>query len=155
MSSNKRLYIKLYIGITVSIYSAFSTCALFISIMQLVNGAQFLNIISLLILFTGAAWAAFFETDLVPLTRMCASLWSHKFDLIIYVFNLLLLLLFLLLFSLLLYDNRDSSFISTKLLVLNLDGWFSISFNKFIIFWYSIIYFVSLHNLRSSIIIFL
>ena len=43
--ANNDLYsIKLYIGITISISSALSIFVLFISILQLVNGAQFLNI---------------------------------------------------------------------------------------------------------------
>ena len=35
--------IKLYIGITISISLALSSCVLLTSLMQLVNGAQFLN----------------------------------------------------------------------------------------------------------------
>ena len=55
--------VKLYIGINISICSAFSTCVLFVMfyillkyyfIMKLVNGAQFLKITSLLVLFTAA-----------------------------------------------------------------------------------------------------
>ena len=42
------------------------------------------------------------------------------------------------------YVPRESSFISIHFFVLNLDGWFSILFNRFLIFWYS--------NLRSLII---
>ena len=37
---------------------SFSTCALLISLMQLVNGAQFLNISFLLVLFASASAAA-------------------------------------------------------------------------------------------------
>ena len=40
--------------------------------MQLVNGAQFLNNIFLLVLFTGAAAAALLETVIVALTYMYA-----------------------------------------------------------------------------------
>ena len=56
--------VKLYIGINISICSAFSTCVLLVImfyvllkyyfIMQLVHGAQFLKITSLLVLFTAA-----------------------------------------------------------------------------------------------------
>ena len=47
---------------------------LFISLMQLVNGAQILNITYLLVLFTGAVSAAAFGTVIVALTYMYASL---------------------------------------------------------------------------------
>ena len=42
--------------------------------MQLVNGAQFLKITFLLVLFTGAAAATVFGTAVVALTCMYASL---------------------------------------------------------------------------------
>ena len=42
--------------------------------MQLVNGAQFLNITFLLVLFTGVAAAAVFGTVVVAVTCMYASL---------------------------------------------------------------------------------
>ena len=48
-----------------------------------------------------------------------------------------------------LYVRRDSSFVSTKFLVLNLDGWFVVPSNKFIIFDIALLYYV---HLRSSII---
>ena len=73
----------------------------------------------LLVLYTAAQSAAVFETVIVPLTGMYASLLSHKFDLIIDILKLMLLLLFLLL--LLVYAPRDSSFISMQFLVLNLE----------------------------------
>ena len=41
-------FIKLYIDITTSIYLAILLCALFISLMQSVKGAQFLNVITFL-----------------------------------------------------------------------------------------------------------
>ena len=50
--------IKLYIGTPISISVALSTCVLFISFMELVNGAQFLNITFLLTLFAAAPAAA-------------------------------------------------------------------------------------------------
>ena len=53
---------------------ALSTCALLISLMQLVNGAQFLNITFLPVLFASAPAAAVLLTLIFPLTRMCASL---------------------------------------------------------------------------------
>ena len=52
---------------------AVSTCALLISLMQIVNGAQFLDITFLLVLFAAAESAALL-TVIVPLTRMKASL---------------------------------------------------------------------------------
>ena len=51
-----------------------STCVLSISLMQLVNGAQFLNITFLLVLFVSASAAAVLLTVIVPLTRIYASL---------------------------------------------------------------------------------
>ena len=53
---------------------ASSTCVLFISVMQTANGAQFLNITFLLVLFTTAPAAAVFGTVIVPLTSMHALL---------------------------------------------------------------------------------
>ena len=46
---------------------ALSICLLLISLIQLVNGAQFLNITFLLILFTAAPAAAVLLTLIVPL----------------------------------------------------------------------------------------
>ena len=57
--------------------------------MQLINGAQFLNVTYLFLLFAAAPCAAEFETCMVPLTCIYASLDSHKFDLIIEVLNLI------------------------------------------------------------------
>ena len=66
--------IKLYIGITISIYSALSACVLFILLIQLVNGAPFLNI-NFLFLFVGAAAAVVvLSTFVFPLTSIYASL---------------------------------------------------------------------------------
>ena len=53
---------------------ALSTCVLLISLMQLVNGAQFFNVIFLLILLALAPAAAVLLTVIVPLTRIYASL---------------------------------------------------------------------------------
>ena len=119
--------IKLYIGITIPIYWASSTCVLFISLMQL--GPQCLNIIFLSVLFTDAPAPAVFGTVIVPLTCIYALLYSYKFDLIIDALNLLLS-----------YVPRDSSFISTQFLVLNVDGWFVVSPNKFITFDIQLLY---------------
>ena len=44
-----------------------------------------------------------------------------------------------------------SSFISTQFLVLNLDGLFDASFNKFSIFWYSIVILIYLLNLLNNL----
>ena len=49
---------------------ALSTCVLLISLMKLVNGAQFLNVTFLLVLFASASTAAVLLTVIVPLTRI-------------------------------------------------------------------------------------
>ena len=51
-----------------------SICVLLISLMQLVNGSQFLNILFLSSLFAAAAATAVVLTLIVPLTRIYASL---------------------------------------------------------------------------------
>ena len=53
---------------------ASSTGVLFISLMQLVNGEQFLNTTFLLVLFALASSAAVLLTAIVPLTSIYASL---------------------------------------------------------------------------------
>ena len=53
---------------------ALSACVLLISLMQLANGAQFLNITILLVLFPSASAAAVLLTLIVHLTRIYASL---------------------------------------------------------------------------------
>ena len=53
---------------------ALSICVLLISLIQLVNGAQFLNITSLLILSAPAPAAAVLAILIVPLTKIYASL---------------------------------------------------------------------------------
>ena len=60
--------------------------------MQLVNGAQFLNITFLLVLFAAAPAPAVLLTDIFPLTSIYASLLSHRLDLSIAVLNLICLL---------------------------------------------------------------
>ena len=87
--------------------------------MQLVNGAQFLNITFLLVLLTSIKAAGVFGTVIVVLTCMSAPLQSHRFDLIIEALNLMSLSA--------LYVPRDSSFISIQFLVLSLDDWFVVS----------------------------
>ena len=65
----------LYIGITTSMLLALTFCVFFISLMQSVNGAQFLNTTSIsLLLFATAGPTALFETVIVPLTSIYASL---------------------------------------------------------------------------------
>ena len=66
--------IKLYIGITISMSLVLSVCALFISLMQSVNGAQFLNIKSSLLLFGFAAGGCTASIDIFPLKTKYASL---------------------------------------------------------------------------------
>ena len=53
---------------------ALSTCVLLISLMQLVNGAQFLNITFFLVSFASAPAAAVLLTVIIPLTKIYASL---------------------------------------------------------------------------------
>ena len=55
-------------------YSALSIWVLFILLMQLVNGAQFLNITFLLVLFAAAPSTAVLLTAIFPLTSIYASL---------------------------------------------------------------------------------
>ena len=55
-------------------YSALSIWGLFIFLMQLVNGAQLLNITFLLVLLVSASAAAVLFTDIFPLTSIYASL---------------------------------------------------------------------------------
>ena len=81
---------------------------------------------------------------IVPPTNMYASLQSHKFDLIIEVWNLIWLMS--------LYVPRNPSFFSTPFLILNLDALFYVLSNKFIIFIYSITIYYYYINLRWSII---
>ena len=49
-------------------------CVLFISLMQSVNGAQFLNITFIFVLLASGSAAGVFVTDIVPLTSIYASL---------------------------------------------------------------------------------
>ena len=53
---------------------ALSICVLLISLMQLVNEAQFLNITFLVVFFAAASSAAVLLTLIAPLTRIYASL---------------------------------------------------------------------------------
>ena len=55
-------------------YFVLSASVLFILLIQLVNGAQFLNITFLLVLFAAAPTAALLLTDIFPLTSIYASL---------------------------------------------------------------------------------
>ena len=73
MSSNKHRYILLNYAYAL-LYQIFEHhllvyCLLFIWIMQSVNGAQFLNITFLLVLFTAAPAAVVFGTVIFPLRR--------------------------------------------------------------------------------------
>ena len=105
--------------------------------MQLVNGAQFLNITFLLVLFAAAAVTAVLLTVIFPLTSIYVSLQSRKLDLSIVVLSLTCLSEE--------YSTLTLSRISTQILVLNLYGLFDSSFNKFAIFWYPVI--ILLHQL--------
>ena len=66
-------YIKLYIDITASMSWVFSICVLFISLMQSVNGARFLDTTFLLTLI-GSAGASTRATVIVHLKSIYASL---------------------------------------------------------------------------------
>ena len=55
-------------------YLALSICVLFISLVQSVNGAQFLNTISLSLVFGSCDGGGTFEFVIVPLTSVFASL---------------------------------------------------------------------------------
>ena len=112
-------------------YSTLSIWVLFILLMELVNGEQFLNITFLIVLFTAAPSAAVLLAYIFPLTSTYASLSSHKLDLSIDVLNLICLLGE--------YSPLMSSFISTQFFVLNLDPLFDALSNKFAVFWYSFI----------------
>ena len=57
-----------------SISLQLSICVLLISLIVEINGAQFLNITFLLVLFASAPSAAVFLTVIVPLTRIYTSL---------------------------------------------------------------------------------
>ena len=72
--NNYRYSIKLYIDIITSVSLALSACVLFISLMQSVNGAQFLNMTFLLVLFAAAPATELPATDIVPLKSIYASL---------------------------------------------------------------------------------
>ena len=101
----------------------FSICVLFISLMQLVNGAQFLNTTSIPLpvylyyhyLYNMPATNA--ATVIVPLTSIYATLQSNKLDLNMEYLNLIWLFA--------LYVPRFPSFISNQIFVLNLAAWFS------------------------------
>ena len=67
-------YIKLYIGIVISISLALSISTLFVSFLQSVNGAQFLNITFLLTLFAASPAVAVLLTVMAPLASMYGSL---------------------------------------------------------------------------------
>ena len=60
-------------GITISIYSALSMWVLFILVMELVNGVQFLNITFLLILFAAAPAPVLLLTVIFPLAIVYGS----------------------------------------------------------------------------------
>ena len=66
---------------------ALSICVLFVSLMQSVNRAQFLNNIFLLALF--GLSPTYSVIDVFPLTSIYASLNSRKIDLSIEVLNLI------------------------------------------------------------------
>ena len=60
-------------GITISMYSASSISVLFILLMHLVNGVQFLNITFLLVLVAAAPSAAVLLAVIFPLISIYAS----------------------------------------------------------------------------------
>ena len=92
------------------------------------------------ILFAAAPTAAVLLTDIFPLTSIYASLQSHKLDLSIAVLNLICLLGE--------YAPPMSSFVSTKFLVVNLDGLLDASSTNcyFLVFHYYIIILTSINQ---------
>ena len=122
----------------------------YLSLMQSVKGAQFLNITTLSALFPARSAAAVFGTVIVPLKSMhnyITQAWlqylNFKVNLTIYVISSTWVIL-----------NCYPIF------VLNLDGWVVWLSNRFIIFWYFIfmllyyiILFLCYYNLNASIII--
>ena len=86
---------KLYIDITTSKYFALSTYVLFISVMQLIRGAQSLNNVCLFILSIclPASVASAPTTVMFPLTSIYASLQSYKPEFSIEFLNLIWLLM--------------------------------------------------------------
>ena len=62
------------LSITTSMSLALSTCVLFVSLMQSVNGAHFLNIVFLLVLFAAAGATDLFATVIVPFISIYSSL---------------------------------------------------------------------------------
>ena len=67
-------HIKLYIDIATSMSLALSSCALFILLMQSVNGVQFLIITFISPLFEAAPAPTVFATCIILLTSIYASL---------------------------------------------------------------------------------
>ena len=57
--------------------------------MQLVNGAQFLNVSFLFLLFGYSSCVAVLRTFLIPLKYIYAPFQSHRFDFITEVLNLI------------------------------------------------------------------
>ena len=70
-------------------FLALFTRALFILLMQSVNGAQFLNITFLFVSF-GVTAVSLFGIVIVPLTCMYASPWLHKLDFSLEFLNLII-----------------------------------------------------------------
>ena len=56
---------------------ALSTCVLLISLMEIVNGAQFLKITFLLVLYVSASAVAVLLKVIVPLTRIYIYHYNH------------------------------------------------------------------------------
>ena len=67
-------YYYILLNYTLSLSLALSACVLFITFIQIINGGQFLNISFSLALFALASAAAVFETVIVTLTAIYASL---------------------------------------------------------------------------------
>ena len=101
--------------------------------MHLVNGGQFLNI-TFKVLLTGAAAAVVFRAVIIALKWPYH--WKFNFNVTIGIIC-----------------SSWSSFFSNQFFDLNLNDWFLVTSNKFIIFWYSIIILSHYHiNLWLSMI---
>ena len=97
-------------------------------LLQIINGKKFVNTapLSPSSFCLAASSTSAPVIVILPLTSMYASLWSHKLDFNIMVLNLMSLLV--------LYTPLDLSLVSIQFLVQNLDNWFDVLSNRFIIF---------------------
>ena len=91
LNNYRYILLKLYLSITTSRSVAFSTCVLFISLIQSVNSAQFLNntCLSFLSAYLAVVVALATTTIILLLTSIYASIQSLRLDISIEVLNLI------------------------------------------------------------------